>query len=135
MKYFIIIILSITVFSCGDKNSLMVYIISDNSAGLEVNSEVLCKGVNIGNVSDVELFGNKVLITLSLSKKTKVPTNAKILVGVKNMVKKTIQIDYEVSNDKFINSGDSLRLNLGYKSIIINDGYSQVSLPHESFGW
>lgn len=122
MRYFYSILLFVILFGCKDNGEVVFYIISNDGAGLEKNSEILCKGVKIGSVDNVEIYRDKVLLTLTINSENKVPTNSQVLVGMKNMVNRVLKINYDTSNNEFVGAGDTLRLDIGYRSVLIEDG-------------
>lgn len=123
MKFLLIPILLILLTTGCNSNQNTIYIYTDNAEGLTANVKVLCKGVEIGLVNNVRLFGKGVLITLEIDEGIKIPKNAQLLIGTKNLAEMVIDIDYKWASKKSVQMGDTLQLNIGHESVRISDGY------------
>jgi len=122
MKAIIRLLIFLVFTSCGERNSSIYYIVSDNGFGLEPGTEVFCNDVLIGSVKSVDLMKTRVLVTLELGSQYKIPTNGQLYVGTKDFFSKVIKIDYRTSNEIFLSSEDTLYLNLSNSSKLICDG-------------
>ena len=58
-------------------NAYILHAILPTSGGIERNSEIRCLGVEVGNVSSIEINGNMTFAQLMIDKHTKLPVSSK----------------------------------------------------------
>ena len=104
-KLFFGLLLTITFAGCFSKQNK--YIISfDRVDGLQEGSSVLNKGLTIGKVTHIDLFGNRVLVDIKLNDNTKVPEQSIFLIKENLLGSSYIDIEYS-DRINFLTSKDT----------------------------
>ena len=106
MKILFVLLLTFAFVGCfSEKNK---YTISfDRVDGLQAGSNVLNRGLNIGKVTHIDLFGNRILVEIELSGKTKIPEQSIFLIRENLLGSSYVDIEYSDSN-KFLTSKDTI---------------------------
>lgn len=108
MKLIFILLLSFFSFkSCMQEKSVL-YVKMDNAYGLKANDAVVCKGVEVGNVEDVQIKNNQVIATIELKQDYK-PTKGTIAkVKMENFLgKKNLEL-FPTENTILLANGDTI---------------------------
>lgn len=69
-------ILTFLLLACGRQGDNRLFIILDNTAGLTTESEITANGLKIGSVDKIDLFRNKIIVTIIVDKKIHIPENS-----------------------------------------------------------
>jgi len=121
MRSWVYIGLVLTLFVSCQENEKVVYILFDNSEGLNIGSDVMLNGVSVGKVLEVELTkDNEVLTSVELSKDVDFPKGSAFEIQSKDLFTKIIHITLNDS-DIMIESGDTIG---GIRSIDLIDQVS-----------
>jgi ABC-type transporter Mla subunit MlaD len=100
------LLLTMTFVGCFSEQNK--YTISfDRVDGLQEGSSVLNRGLTIGKVTHIDLFGNRILVDIELNTKTKIPEQSTFLVRENLLGSSYIDIEY---SDKmnFLSSKDTI---------------------------
>jgi len=110
MKPFIkIVLLPALLLATACNNTYSVNVFFDNVEGLQEKSEVIANGVSVGEVEEMALHKNGVVVTLSINKKHKIPVNSTFkLFEPALMSYKKIEITTG-KGDKFLKDGDTVK--------------------------
>ena len=65
MKRFLIKTIFVILFSCGGNERIIILKIDDGS-GLNMKTNVVFKGTKIGNIKNIEIIGNNLIIKISI---------------------------------------------------------------------
>lgn len=92
-KIFSVILLAMTFAGCFSKQN-KYKVLFDRADGLQEGSNVLNKGVIIGNVTNIDLFGNNVLVDIQLNENKKIPEQSTFLLKENLLGSSYVDIEY-----------------------------------------
>lgn len=99
----------------GDHTKL--YILSEDASGLSQGTPIVFRGLKIGQVKDLSIINNKVLIELLIEDEMRFSKSAEFEVNNSLLGDRTINVkNLDYSND-YYQSGDTLNLSLTYPSM------------------
>jgi ABC-type transporter Mla subunit MlaD len=108
-------------FSNKDKYTISF----DRVDGLQVGSTVLNRGLNIGKVTHIDLFGNRILVDIELNDRTKIPEQSIFLVRENLLGSSYVDIEYS-DRIKLLNSKDTI-LGMYQKQAIMDNIISDTT--------
>ncbi len=71
--------LTLFLLSCSHKNKLKI--VFDRVDNIDVGSRVHLKGVSIGEVTNLELFGDSVLVNITINKSIQITVDSKFIIN------------------------------------------------------
>ncbi len=92
-------------FSCNRPNKL--YILFDRVEGLDKGCMVFCNGLNVGEVTDIDLYNGKIITEVALKNKVKIPKGASFRTLSNILTSSFIDISYTDYKD-FLATGDTV---------------------------
>jgi ABC-type transporter Mla subunit MlaD len=108
MKKVVIILCVFFLLSCNN-NTKKIYVIFDNVETLEPNSKVTCKGIEIGKIDKIDLYGDKVLVELTMKDKYKITKESKFLINQSSLLGSgNIEVIVNIKNVELIRNNDTL---------------------------
>ncbi|MFN8290743.1 MAG: MCE family protein [Chitinophagaceae bacterium] len=81
LRYFLSFILTLSIFACSKDNKSKVTVLFDRVDNIEKGSKVYLKGIPVGEVTHLELFGDSVLADINLADTIKIPTDSKFIIN------------------------------------------------------
>ena len=101
-------------FSCNQYENYTIYLKADDVTGLNLNSMIFLKGMEIGYVSNIDLnANNKVIVTLKIKRDYKIRKNACIISKTINfMGDKALFIEDNNKESYYASNNDTLYLDL-----------------------
>lgn len=103
-RLILIVGVTLCLTSCMHKSNLTI--LFDRVDGLEVGSKVYNKGIEIGDVTRIDLFGNKVLTEIRLNDKINIPISSAFIINQNLLGTTSINVDYS-DKQQFLSSGDT----------------------------
>ena len=95
-RFLILFILVLALAACSYSHKNKLTILFDRVDNLEIGGRVLLKGLPVGKVTHLELFGDSVLVTVKLSDTINIPVESKFIITPSLLGNS--HIDIEVSN-------------------------------------
>lgn len=122
MKTILITIISLfSIKSCFNSNSFKLIVAMEDAADLKAGNKVKCKGVEVGEVNNIQIVGNKVYAEIGLNndfhpvKGTTAQVNFENLLGGKSLVL------YPAETIEMLASGDTIYATKNESMGIIED--------------
>ena len=121
------VFLSLTI-GCSTEKDKKIYILFDSVNGLTEGCKVQTRGLNIGQVTNITLFGNdKVLVETTIDRQHNIPQQSTFTLASADVLgKKTINIDY-ADTEVYYNTKDTVQ-GLSEKSLQMSIGSSLDSI-------
>jgi phospholipid/cholesterol/gamma-HCH transport system substrate-binding protein len=95
---FTLALLCVFMLSCSNNNRNL-YLLFDNVDGLDTESELTVKGLKIGKVKKMEVFNNKILVSIELEKDIQIPKDSKFVIQTENYLgEKELTVDYNYNS-------------------------------------
>lgn len=117
MRKFVPIFLVALIFTSCTKPKIKFTVLFDRVDGLAIGSSVQNKGIKIGEVKRLDLFGKQVLADIELNTKTQVPVDSKFI--IRNGILNSSTIDIEFSdNTTNVSPGDTVKGNYVQKALL-----------------
>jgi ABC-type transporter Mla subunit MlaD len=104
MRLLKIILFTLALFSCRRDNNKLV-VLFDNVEGLEDGADVYYKGIKVGQVTQVDLFQDKVVVDINLKDSIRIPVDSRFIINLSVIgpahitIEPSTQAAYLSSND------------------------------------
>jgi ABC-type transporter Mla subunit MlaD len=109
MKHKTILFFAFILLNCSN-NSNKIYVLFDNIETLDENSNVTCNGIKVGKISNIDLFGNQVIVELSINNKYPIPKESIFLIKQDGLLGNGhIDIEINLKNNQKIKCNDTLK--------------------------
>ncbi len=109
MKHITILFFAFLLLSCNN-NSNKIYVLFDNVETLDEKSNVTCKGIEVGKISNIDLLGNQVLVELSINNKYPIPKESIFSIKQDGLLGNGhIDIEINLKNNQNIKCNDTLK--------------------------
>jgi ABC-type transporter Mla subunit MlaD len=121
MKTMAIILISLFSFKSCLKNGPDLYVVMDDAYGLENGSKVKCKGLEVGEINDIKISGNKVFATIDLNSDFQATRGTLAQVDTDNIFGKKSLVLTPTENIEILAHGDTIFAIAGNKMSIIEN--------------
>ena len=119
MKTITILLFFLFSFKSCLKDGTNLYVVMDDANGLEIGSKVKCKGLEIGEINDLKISGNKVVATISLNSDFQATKGSIAQVDTDNIFGKKSLLLTPTENTEVLVDGDTIYAISGNKLSII----------------
>jgi ABC-type transporter Mla subunit MlaD len=73
-------VLTISLFACSQDDKSKITVLFDRVDKVEKGGDVFLKGISVGEVTRLELFGDSILVDIKLAEKIKIPVDSKFII-------------------------------------------------------
>ncbi len=114
---FILLVTTLLFIACSQKNKNKLSVLFDNVSNLEKGADVKLHGITIGEVTNMELLGDSVLVDIKLNKEQKIPVGSKF--SILNPLIGNASVIIEPSEQKvFLKTEDTVKGSYEAKGIL-----------------
>ena len=121
MKTFIIILFSLFSFKSCLKDGKNINVVLDDANGLQNGSKVNCKGLNVGEVDNLKIVGNKVIALVNLNEDFTTTKGSVAQVDIDNIFGKKSLLIIPSSSNEILANGDTIYALTGNNYSIIQN--------------
>jgi phospholipid/cholesterol/gamma-HCH transport system substrate-binding protein len=119
MKTLTILLFSLFSFKSCLKDGTNLYVVMEDANGLENGSKVKCKGLEVGEINELKISGNKVVATISLNSDFQATKGSVAQVDIDNIFGKKSLVLTPTDNVEIMADGDTIYAIPGNKLSII----------------
>lgn len=121
MKTFLIILFSLLSFKSCFKESKTIHVVMNDANGLQNGSKVTCKGLDVGEVENLKIEGNKVIALVNLNEDFTATKGSVAQVDIDNIFGKKSLLIIPSSNNEILANGDTIYALTGNNYSIIQN--------------
>lgn len=119
MKTLTILLFSLFSFKSCLKDGTNLYVVMEDANGLENGSKVKCKGLEVGEINELKISGNKVVATIGLNSDFQATKGSVAQVDIDNIFGKKSLVLTPTDNVEIMADGDTIYAIPGNKLSVI----------------